>query len=204
MPDYMRNSSIQPISDETNDKNFHNDFCAILDEIFSYLESGTEWHKKNAAPLRHGALRGLGAAMQLQADHDSDAWLKLDKVVGDRLDDYKVETNQNFDMEHGEKIMMSAPTPQQLKDLLIKWRERECEYAKLLCKGVRMAAQIDPAIYEALYCLWLDTTEEAMRVKFIIRRLDFAKWQEHDIMGVSECIHKHHASGKTDMDYQLS
>lgn len=161
------------------------EFHAIMDEVCSQLAYGAFWHKRLASQLRKIANRGEGRQFQDEGEGDFCSSGDLEKKLGDFLDVYpEIDTSKL-----GEAVSFTLNGAKDLEPLLKDWIKREYGFAHMLCKATRMAAEIDPQIYNCLYCLWEETSMEAHRAKLLYKRCELGGWGGHDEGVISMIMH---------------
>lgn len=161
------------------------EFNEIMDAVCSQLAYGAFWHKRLASQLRKIANRGEGRWFQDESVGDFCNSSELEKILGDNIDLYpEIDTSKL-----SEAVSFNINSAQELKPLLMDWIKREYGFAHILCKAVRMAAEIDPEIYSKLCCLWEETSMEAKRAKLLYKRCELAGWNGHDEGIISMIIH---------------
>lgn len=172
------------------------EFHEIVDEICSRLAYGAFWHKRLASQLRKIANRGEGRWFQDEGMGDYCNSGELEKLLGDNLDIYPdIDTAKLT-----EAVSFTLNNIQELKPLLMDWIKREYGFANILCEAVRMAAKIDPEIYDNLCCLWKETSMEAKRAKMLYKRCELAGWNGHDEGILSMIIHHFYEKHPVDKD----
>lgn len=193
MPEYIPSN---PKARE-HEYNVH-DFCALMDDICTYLTEGAIVHERSALYMYDYGLRGFGRLHEYNAKCDFNEKLCLEKLLVDRLDHIPM-----YDATSVAKALSYTIANGQLKESLKWYINREKEFEKLLVHAVAMAAKYDTAVYKKLLHILSDVQEEIFRVKEIYKRLEAGQWAAHDLMTVSAEIHKHFES-KSDMDMTLS
>ena len=174
------------------------DFCHLMDKVCTTLTAGSLIHERSALCALEYGLRGFGRLHMHNAKEDFEAKLCLEKLLVDRL-----EHIPTLDIEAIGRAAGYSFEQAQFKASLQWYMAREKEFIKLLNEAVKMAGDIDMAVYEKLVYILSEVQEEAFRVKEIIKRLDAGGWAGHDLMHVSEAIHRHHEA-HGNMDYSLS
>ena len=174
------------------------DFCHLMNDVCSTLTAGSLIHERSALCALEYGLRGFGRLHMYNAKEDFDAKLCLEKLLVDRLDHIPV-----LDVEAISRAAGYSFEQAQFKESLRWYLDRENKFIELLKPAVKMAGEIDMAVYEKLVYILGEVQEEAFRVKEIIKRLDAGGWAGHDLMHVSEAIHRHHEA-HGNMDYSLS
>ena len=189
MPDYKGPQKMEHGSGE---------FCDLMDKICTTLTAGSLIHERSALCALEYGLRGFGRLHMYNAKEDFEAKLCLEKLLADRL-----EHIPTLDVEALGRAAVYSFEQGQFKDSLKWYLSRENKFIELLKDAVKMASDIDMAVYEKLVHILGEVQEEAFRVKEIIKRLDAGGWAGHDLMSVSQLIHRHHEK-HDNMDYALS
>ena len=176
---------------------------SLIDDVCTYLYSGTHWHQKAAQCARKISIRGFGRLHEYMSKIDFADLQCIEKLSIDKL--------QHIPMVDMEKVTKAEAW--EMHDIsgfrghFDDWIERESSYIGCINEAIHYSREIDVQLYNELVCLADRVQNEIFRVKLLGNRLAFGGWSPHDIAYVSQVIHEYYEHGeinlKDPMDYNL-
>lgn len=157
-----------------------------FDKIVTYLTDGAIWHKRIANQERKIGIRGPGRWNDEEGKGDYCSSSKLEKLLGDNLDYYPNIDTKSFETS----VRVVLNNIDDFKASFETWIRREDDLISVLNYAINETRVLDIQIYDCLCCLLKEVQNEKTIIKKLHKRLELAKWGEHDVGIVSMIIHE--------------
>jgi hypothetical protein len=164
-------------------------FHAHLNAICNFLEQGFCWHKRAANQCRKFGVRGWGRLHDLQSECDAKELVCFEKILFDKIwfcptykggyiADVNINSMEDFKAHHKQ------------------WLAREKEIVPAFNAAIHEARTVDIEIYKKLCSMLCKVQGEIMRVEMILKSLEFAGWNTHDVSVKSKWLHEQAEKGE--------